>query len=280
MGLFSFGFGSKSGSSKGQESYSKSGQATETQQTDATKTSTAESTQSGQTTQQSQISQLDQDTQNALKQLISVIGDKYAAGGGSVLSAGTTAAAGNAQGLADLIKTRALGTTDTLNANTAAIVDEARRTGQKNIDTATTGLSRAAGSSLNSFVVQSKQEAQGNLESQLAALNAQLGNDAYKTGTQDLLSAFAAANQSAATGANLDITGGGAGVSEIATLAGILKGANTVGTTTGTQETQTSAQQQDVLTQLSEILKQFSESGTSETTGSSKESGFNFGFGI
>ncbi len=277
----SFSLGGKKGSS----SFEESSKATALKTTkDVTKTTGLETligtqdqtqTQKGTTTgtttgtqEQTQLtSLLDEGTQERLRQLVfDITGDEGAAGG-----------------LVELLASRATEADEFQQQQTAAIVGEARRTGEIRVGVAEQSAARGAGSSLNTIVQQLGLEERAALESQLASLEATLGLQGRQAATDEI------------TGAVKTATGAQAGqAGAAASLADVLKGATQETTTSVATQEQTQQIQdlvsilasltgQTKLTDLTEILTGKATAETTETargTGKSREKGAGIGISI
>jgi len=157
--------------------------------------------------------------------------------------------------IVDLLTNRATGAQDQIGAQTAAIVGGARDTGEKKLQQLQTQLAQQAGGSFaNTQVVAGTAEGRASLESQLAALEAQLGINARNTQTEELGQLLQAA---------------GAEESQVVPLLNILKGAQQeqVGTLTTAQQTQQQqTQQQNVQTQAETLANVIAQTlGTTQT---------------
>jgi len=144
--------------------------------------------------------------------------------------------------IVDLLTTRATGAENAINAQTADIIAGARTTGEKELQRLQTQLAQQAGGSFaNTQVLAGTAEGRASLESQLAALQSQLGINARDVQTQELGQLLQAA---------------GAEESQIAPLLNILKGAQQeqIGTVTTAQETQQQQQQTQDVTSTAETL--------------------------
>jgi hypothetical protein len=259
MGLFDSLFGSKQKNTS---------QTTQSQKFDQQGTTASQqqgaqlSGTSGQQTQQ--VSALDADVQAAIKQLI--LGQ--ASGSGALSLSGGQAPAELAEA-ARLILGRA-GESDAFYAgNSAAILDEARRSGKKEVDQITQALTRGAGSSLNSFVAQAKIEGSNELESRLGALDADLRQRGRAAASSDLNAGYGALSDALKSGVDLQTSG----VQNLSALAAILKGAQTTAQTTSEEQSFNLSQILDLLAQM----ESGTSSGKSSSSGTTKGSGGIFG---
>lgn len=237
MGLFDSLFGSKAKTTTGQ---------TQTgQQTQQQKTQGAEQTQLGgrevstettdQTAQQSQQTQLfDEQTlaslQSLFQQLIGSTGE-----GGTVLPEELTGVPSSILDFAGILQNRAIGGEGQFSNDIGAILNEARRRGTNELEAATTRAAEGAGSNLNSIVQGAAAQGRADLESQLAALEADLKFRNRKLSSDELLSAFGALTEGGRVGADISLAGTGQGVSNIASIGNLLRGA--VAETTGVSTT-------------------------------------------
>lgn len=152
------------------------------------------------------FTELDEETLGGLQDLV------------QQLMAGTfsgEAIEGSAGELAQFISERAQAGGAEQEAETGAIVGEARRKGEAQLSRLQQELARASGGSIaNTLVASATGEAAVGLESQLAALQAQLGIEGRRTETEELSQAF-----SSILGSEQ------AGQQNLASLLGVLRGA-------------------------------------------------------
>ncbi len=252
MGIFDSFFGSEQESAGGiklneKKTGTKKVASVEEKTSEKTVDTTGETT--ADTTSQQTTTQLDEGTQNILRELIGGLSGGVAEGGSIVDTKVLDASAGNID-FANFLQGRAGETEDVLNAQTGAIVGEARRTGENALEAQGTRLAAGAGSNLNSIVQASQAQGRSDLETQLAGLTANLGIQARQAGSQDLNSAFGAGNEAARAGADIQIAGETAGVQNISQLIDNLTGAETE-TVGGTQAIGTSLES----SQISELIK-------------------------
>lgn len=229
VGSIGLGYGQSWGGENG--NYDTTAQ-TNTNESSTQRNNQTQNTQS-QTSGQTTTSTLDQNTQDVLKRLIENLG-----------ASGQTDVAALAKSLYD----RGTGAEAALNQNVSAVVNEAARTGSREIGRLNTELATAAGSRMNSYVAGATAEAGADLTTKLAAMEAQMrtGNRLQATNEMQQALQLLAGSQGEQT-------------TQIAQLASILKGANT--TTSSTQNTQ----EQQSLAALLQILSQQQQSGTSHT---------------
>lgn len=180
-------------------------------------------------------STLDANTQETLRNLIQTLGANGAAGS-------------NIASLAQELYTRGQTAEAALNANNGAIIADAARSGGQQIGRLNTELATGAGSRMNTYVAGATAEAQADLSSKLAALDAQLRTSNRATATGEMQNA-------------LQLLSGtqGQNTAQIAELANILKGANS--TTTSTQ----SSQESQTLAALLSMLQNTQQTGQSHT---------------
>ena len=229
MGLFGISFGKKKSSTRQETNQRRQSE----QQTQIEKRSNE------QAQQRQSVSTLAPEVQNVLQQLITA-------------QAGGAAQQGAQVGeLASMLLQRAQGV-DTV-FNPEPIIAEARRRGENEITRAVTNLAQQAGSSQNSFVQQVGIQGQNELESQLAALEQELGLRGRQAATAEIATAL----QAPATG--------------LVPLVQALKGAQTIGETTTTA---TAQEQINSIERLTEIIRAL----TNATT-KGKSSGFNLSLG-
>jgi len=161
------------------------------------------------------ISALDEDTKNLLTDFLTQLGD------------GAGADKERITGIIDVLQEKALTAEEDINANTEALIAEARLQGEKELGRSVTQLASATGSSQNSLVSQIANEGAVDLESRLAALGSEFALQARSAQVEELNSLIGAIGQGSAVGAQ--------DVSSIASLASILKGATVTSTGTSTQ---------------------------------------------
>jgi len=187
---------------------------------DTTKESTQKQTAASTTTTdaltnlESLVSNLDADVQAGLKDLFA----------GLVESSGK----GN---LSELLTSRAKSADAAFDPS--AIVAEAQRRGEEQVGQAEQKLAQGAGSSQNTLVQQFTLDERADVQSQVAALAAQLGIESRKAATAEI----AGAEQTSQAG--------------IGNIAGLLKGANQA-TTTAQMQTQKASELTEALTSLFE----------------------------
>lgn len=168
---------------------------------------------------------------------------------------------------ARFLSSRAIGTEDVISENVSAIVDEARRTGEQKLTAQGTQLAEAGGSALNTVNAAIQGRSRGDLESQLASIEAELSIRGRELGSRDLSTAFAALTEGLQTGANVSLAGSAAPIQEIVALVNALKGGETEAA--GTSKEQSTEEQ--FISTLSELISKLTETqkGTVSTTGSS-----------
>lgn len=128
---------------------------------------------------------------------------------------------------------RALGAQEAVDLRSEAIITQARRQGTKQLERLITDLSQQAGGSAksNTFVASAAGEGIADLETNLAALESQLGLQGRQLQTEE----FKVAIESLLGGSRAGATDAGA----IANIANVLRGATSTTTATTTQEQQT-----------------------------------------
>lgn len=163
--------------------------------------------------------------------------------------------------IATLLFDRAIGAQDELTEQNQAIIGEARRKGTKAVERLETDLAQAAGGrTSNKFVQLASAEGFSELESQLAALEAELGIEARNIQSQE----FGQAIQAFATGAGTEATTSNA----IAQIVQVLRGATQV--TTGERVlSEKERELSSLVEKINQVVTGFSESDTS---------GFSIGF--
>lgn len=241
--IFGLSFGKSKTSSSGSED----------SKTNITKDSTATQSKSGtsSTTGSSAqtVSQLDEETQNVLRNLIQ--------------QAGGNAEATDLTDFANSLIQRGQATEKALGDNISAIINEARLSGERELQALNTQLATAAGSTQNTFVAGATAQGRADLESKLAAREAELGIAAREAGSRDLLNAFGALS-----------TGAGQETSNIVNLVNALKGGTTASTGTSAQTTLTDEELKSV-EQISQVIDSLI-----KTTGvsSGKQTGISLNF--
>ena len=225
-----------------------------------------------QTTQQEQVqTSLDAETQAQIKSLISILTGQVGEEGISGLSPNVQAGAGENLDFARLFADRAAGADGAFAGNIEDIIGSARLQGQRALDQSNTGITRAAGSGLNTAVQALKNRGSNDLEVQLAALAGELGFDARRLGTEEFSAAGQAFGSAVSGAAQTEIAGRGSVVGDITSLADILKGAETtqVGTIGQVGRTET----QETINQFTESLRLLEEMGISITESEFDKSG-------
>ncbi len=233
-----------------------------TSQKDATQKQTSSSLRIGETSQDTRqiTSTLDENTLATLQGLIQQI----AAAGGSGLDAGLAGSVGEPLDFARFLSNRAVQTGDVVSDNVAAIVSDARRTGERELTRQGTVLSEAAGSGLNTVNAAVQGRGRADLEAQLASIAAELNIRGRELESSDLATAFAALTEGLQTGSNVDLAGKSQPVQLITQLVDALKGGvtETVSQATGTSTESTVA---EALSTLIEALTS-NQSTTGATT--------------
>lgn len=154
-------------------------------------------------------------------------------------------------------------------ANVATLA-AARREGERQVTRLNTDLATAAGgSTLNSFVAGATAEATAQLETSLAALEADLGIQARNLGTQEMMmavEAFKAAQVAGSGDANA-----------ISQLIGVLRGANSTTTTNETQNIDvTETLNEQAVETLNEIVKELTKGTAKENKSLFSQIGLSF----
>ncbi|KKM05174.1 hypothetical protein LCGC14_1756770 [marine sediment metagenome] len=262
MALFDFlGGGSKTKTQSTEEiDLIKKTDQTQTQLQETTGTKTGERT--GETTDVS--TSLDPGTLSILQNLIAQIGGEGAKTG----LPESLQAVDEPLDFARLLATRALGTSESVSKDTAAIVDEARRLGEIGIAKSGTALAEVGGSALNSVIASLQGRGQADLESQLASIAAELSIRGKELESTDLATAFASLTEGLQTGANVALAGEAAPTQQIVDLVNALKG----GTTTAAGTTTEKFGEEQFIFTLAELIASITETqkGTVEKTGTSK----------
>lgn len=244
MGLFDSLFGSKQKSSQKfsqEEEYDRAGTSAGVKQETGTSSSIG--------TSQQNINTLDPELQAFLKQMVLSGG----VGGGAD-------AAANSEELANVarILVGRSGEADQFYAGKIApIIGEARRMGEKSLAGNINALAQRTGSKLNSFVVQAGNEGRTELESRLAAAEAEALMNARGAATAEQGAAYGSLSDALKTGAGVAATG----TQSLASILDILKGAATTSTGVTTE-------QQAFMSQLLDLMAQ-EESGTASSSGKS-----------
>lgn len=235
---------------------------------DETQTQTQTSTQqtTGETQQTSQARFLDPQTEQILQGLIS--GLAGAGGGAGGLSQEGIAAQGESIEFARDLTDRAAGTGAFVAEQIDPILAEARRQGEDALGRQITQVGNQAGSNLNSFVQLAAAEGRADLESSLAALNADIVLQGRELESRDL-SVAAQALQTAGVAAQAPEQ---QNISNIAQLSNILRGATSEQAVSGTQ--QTTSEAETVAEALRSVLEEFNT--RSVTEGKTTGGGFSF----
>lgn len=232
---------------------------------------TGRQTQQAKTEQQASGRFLDAETEQILQGIIGSIAASGGIEGGaaSVAEEGATAA-GEAIDFARFLTDRSTMTSDFVAENISPIISEARRVGEDELGRLVTQAGTAAGSNLNSFVTGIAAEGRADLESQLAALAANLTIQGRELESRDVAAASSTL-QNAAAGAQLPQA---QGVGQVAQLANILRGA--VSETSGVSTTEAESESEQLMTALREVLETFE----SKTKGSADTAGGGISIGI
>lgn len=192
------------------------------------------------------------------------------------LASGGAQTGGN---LADFLVNRAKGTQDFVDARTGDIVAEAKLLGERDVNAATRAAAEVAGGGLNTLVSAQNQRANEDLNVRLASLQSQLGLTGRQLESADLATAAGIKRGATADAASVAqaITGtGSAETANIALLANVLKGATeseTGASTTDFSSLVRQIQESGSTTGLTEALTaiiQGAQAGTSQGSGSSK----------
>lgn len=254
---FEFGFGGSTKSESGSSSGSQTLREKQSQTSEA-KTTTA---QTGTSAQQASARYLDETTQKTIQDLISSLAGSATIDQGLAQrgAAGAEAAIQQALSLSD----RAAGTGAFVENNIAPIISDARRTGERELSALGTGLAQQAGSSLNSLVQTGIGEGRADLESKLAALQADLTLQGRQLESQDANAALAAliSASGSASSASGNVT------EQVTQLASILKGATGETVGTGTEQLTGSSNTSEIATALRDVLTQYSNSSKGKATG-------------
>lgn len=239
MGLLSDILSPVLGSGQKQKQTTSGTTAQETQQKQA-QVSASEATQTGATTQQQQetrtgeVRLLDPEAEAALKQLFIQLTGQVGAAGGTALPADVLQGSADSLDFARLLRERAGGGEQTVADASGAIVSEARRQGENALEAQGTRLASATGSNINSIVQAINAQGRGDLESQLAALQADLAIRGRQLGSEELATAFGATSEATRTGADVALAGSQTGVSNVSQLAQALRGVVATSAETGT----------------------------------------------
>lgn len=247
LGLFSFG------KSKGKTKQEQTTDQTVNRDRETAVESTKSTTQAGSEVGRETTRLLSEDVQGVAEELIAVLGQGALAGGQSEQAGQLASALGERAQTADA----------DIGANFAAILDESRRSGERDLQRLVTDLSQQAGSSQNTFVAAAAAEGRAALESQLASLRAQLNLTGRQQATQELQSALTA------------IAGeDNRNVQNLTNLINSVRGAEATATSTKSNE-QTVIEELESLETLSELVNALT---IAKTEGKSKSSGFSIGF--
>jgi len=193
------------------------------------------------------ISSLDEETKALLTDFLVQLGD----------AAGEDTA--QISGIIDILQEKALTAEEDINANTAALINDARLQGEKALGRSVTSLATATGSSQNSLVSQIANEGAVDLESRLTALGSEFALQARGAEVAELNSLISAIGQKSAVGTQ-DISG-------IASLANVLKGASVTSTGASTQTGTVSETAKTSRTALEDVLSTEKSKGRGKTGG-------------
>lgn len=224
---------------------------------DRTTTSEAEKTGTKEERQQQDqvVELLGEEQRQQLESLVANLAGRATEGAGTQISDVAQLLLGNAQGAGAAAR-----------EGIEPIIAEARRTGERKLTEQETLLGAQSGSRLNTFVQQVAGEGSAALESQLAALQAQLETGARGEEREALLQTV----QGLATGAQA----GQAEAASVAQIADVLRGslAKTTGTVVGETKTAEQARTEEILQEIAKAIT----TGTSTTK--QKSAGFKLGF--
>lgn len=149
--------------------------------------------------------------------------------------------------LGTFLVSRAEGAEGALNAQTNAILGEARRSGTREVNRLQTDLAQAAGgSTANGFVLAATSEAQAALESQLAAAAAGFAQQNRGVATAEFQTAIDALQSG--------IAGDATSTQAIAQLVNVLKGATTQTTASETGQSTTEMNAEETVKELIKAL--------------------------
>lgn len=258
-----FGIGASGGVSDSREvsEFEKSGKREISEKQEAQQTTTQKQESTGQTTQQTTGRFLDEATEQTLQGLISSISTSSSLDARLAESGieGQQASLDFARSLTD----RATQTGQFVSEQIEPILSEARRVGEDELGRQVTQIGQQAGSNLNSFVQLAAAEGRADLESQLAALNADLVLQGRELESRDVIAASNALQQ-ASVQAQAPRE---ASVNQVSQLANILRGATSETAATGTSAEQATGEIESLSNALREVLEQFEEEGRIETQG-------------
>ncbi len=145
--------------------------------------------------------------------------------------------------IGDTLTTTAEGAAVELTNQVTDILNEARRSGEREVQRLQTDVAQTSGGSTdNTFVLQATAEAQAGLESQLAALGGQMALQIHQMQGQDFQNAVAALTAAAGAGQQ--------NAQSLAYLVDALKGGKTASTAKGTSKTISSEEINSVIDAL------------------------------
>jgi len=157
--------------------------------------------------------------------------------------------------LGTFLVSRAEGAEATLNNQTTAILNESRRSGQREVDRLQTDLAQAAGGSTASgFVVAATSEAQAALESQLAAASAAFAQQNRGVATTEFQTAIDALSSG--------IAGEATSTQAIAQLVNVLRGATQTTQASETGQSTTNVNAEETVKELIKALTSGTASGS------------------
>ena len=261
MGIL--GLGGKAGKSKtkGEEQFTRDKKVTTDQKKEAEQRRVGE--EQTQLTEEQQTELLSSEVRTGIEQLVGQLGLDIGEGG-------SFATAGDIARLGQMLSARATEAEGAIRQETGAIIGAARQEGEDDIQRTMTALMQATGGGQGSLISQLGLEAGADLQTQLAGLEAELGIQARAAGTEEFAAAISALAGAPAAGAT--------GVTALANLTNVLKGASA--TTRRTGETVVSSE--DLLTILERLTgtEQTRETGRSTTRSDTKSRGGGFELNI
>lgn len=201
------------------------------------------------------ISTLDEETQGILAGLLEQIAGNFGAG--------------PATDIANLLFSRATTGDADLQAQNQSIIESARLEGQNVLERSFTGRAAQAGSSFNTLVQAATARESGELTTKLAGLESELNLGSRDRITNELIKSLEGITAAS-----------GQPISQVASLAQVLKGATTAGETEVSGKV-TSEQEQitNITNQLTELLASVSDvKGKNVSTGTASKQSFGFGF--
>jgi hypothetical protein len=169
----------------------------------------------------------------------------------------------NLETISNLLTSRVEGGDQSTEESIRAIVDRARTTGTRALNSQITGVATNIGSSMNTITKQLAAQGSADLEGSLANAEGQLRLQAREAGTNELINSLKAIGDTQSSG-----------VKDIAAIADVLKGAVGTATVSGESEQAVKSESQtteQLMQQVTEILEALSSGNTYQSSSGSSE---------